>query len=77
MSDERFPRPPTPPGFDASRASERAADPSGWRYQADQMEVVYRVIAERRDVRRFRPEEVPEEILERVLNAAHRGRPSD
>jgi nicotinate-nucleotide--dimethylbenzimidazole phosphoribosyltransferase len=72
MTDERFARPPTPPGFDASRASERAADPSGWRYEADQMEAVYRVIAERRDVRRFRPEEVPEEVLERVLSAAHR-----
>ncbi len=72
MNDERFQRPPTPPGFDASRASERAADPSGWRYQADRLEAVYRVIAERRDVRRFRPEQVPEEVLERVLNAAHR-----
>ena len=73
MSDaQRFPRPPTPSGFDASRAAERAADPSGWRYQADQMEAVYRVIAERRDVRRFRPDDVPEDVLGRVLEAAHR-----
>jgi nicotinate-nucleotide--dimethylbenzimidazole phosphoribosyltransferase len=69
---ERFPRPPTPPGFDASRAWQRAADPTGWRYPDDQREVVHRVIAERRDVRRFRPEDVPDPVLERVLLAAHR-----
>jgi nicotinate-nucleotide--dimethylbenzimidazole phosphoribosyltransferase len=68
---ERFPRPPTPPGFDPSRASQRAAEPTGWRYPDDQREVVYRVIAERRDVRRFRPDEVPDSILEGVLAAAH------
>ncbi|MGH2834535.1 MAG: nicotinate-nucleotide--dimethylbenzimidazole phosphoribosyltransferase, partial [Solirubrobacteraceae bacterium] len=35
-------------------------------------ETVYRVIAERRDVRRFRPDDVPADILGRVLEAAHR-----
>jgi nicotinate-nucleotide--dimethylbenzimidazole phosphoribosyltransferase len=69
---DRFPRPPTPPGFDPSRASERAADPAGWRYPDDQREAVHRVIAERRDVRRFRAEHVPDGVLERVLQAAHR-----
>jgi nicotinate-nucleotide--dimethylbenzimidazole phosphoribosyltransferase len=34
--------------------------------------VVHRVIEERRDVRRFRAEDVPEEVLRRVLAAAHR-----
>ena len=72
MSDaERFRRPATPPGFDRSRASERAAGPAGWRYPKERLEVVYQVIAERRDVRRFRPEEVTEAVLERVLRAAH------
>jgi nicotinate-nucleotide--dimethylbenzimidazole phosphoribosyltransferase len=72
MSDaERFRRPATPPGFDRSRASERAAEPAGWRYPDERLEVVHQVIAERRDVRRFRPEEVPEAVLERVLQAAH------
>ena len=68
---ERFARPATPPGFDPSRASERAAEPLGWRYPDERLEAVYQVIAERRDVRRFRPEEVPEAVLERVLRAAH------
>jgi nicotinate-nucleotide--dimethylbenzimidazole phosphoribosyltransferase len=67
----RFPRPRTPSGFDPSRASQRAAEPTGWRYADDQREVVHRVIAERRDVRRFRADEVPDSILEGVLAAAH------
>jgi nicotinate-nucleotide--dimethylbenzimidazole phosphoribosyltransferase len=71
-SADRFPRPPTPPGFDSSRASQRAADPTGWRYPDEQREVVHRVIAERRDIRRFRPDPVPEDVLQRVLQAAHR-----
>jgi nicotinate-nucleotide--dimethylbenzimidazole phosphoribosyltransferase len=73
MSDaERSPRPPTPAGFDSSRARQRASDPTGWRYPSDQREAVHRVIAERRDVRRFRPDDIPDPVLERVLAAAHR-----
>ena len=67
-----FQRPPTPPGFDRSRAAERAADPQGWRYPDPVREAVHRVIAERRDIRRFRPDEVPGDALQRVLEAAHR-----
>jgi nicotinate-nucleotide--dimethylbenzimidazole phosphoribosyltransferase len=59
-------------GFDPSRASERAADPGGWRYPQADSEAVHRVIAERRDIRRFRPDPVPEAILGRLLEAAHR-----
>jgi nicotinate-nucleotide--dimethylbenzimidazole phosphoribosyltransferase len=69
---ERFTRPATPAGFDSSRAAERAADPRGWRYDDAEREVVHRVIAERRDVRRFRPDPVPDDVLGRVLEAAHR-----
>ncbi|MDO8213638.1 5,6-dimethylbenzimidazole synthase [Conexibacter sp. CPCC 206217] len=70
-SDLRPPRPATPEGFDASRAAERAADPSGWRFSDDERASVYRVIAQRRDIRRFRPDPVPQEALERILAAAH------
>jgi len=69
---DAFVRPPTPAGFDASRAAERAADPTSWTYADDAREAVHRVIAERRDIRRFRPDEVPADVLERVLSAAHR-----
>ena len=68
----RFTRPPTPAGFDRSRAAERASDPRGWRYDDAEREIVHRVIAERRDVRRFRPDAVPDCVLQRVLEAAHR-----
>jgi nicotinate-nucleotide--dimethylbenzimidazole phosphoribosyltransferase len=69
---DRLVRPATPPGFDASRAAQRAAEPEGWRYPDDARAAVHRVIAERRDIRRFRPEDVPAEVLQRVLQAAHR-----
>jgi nicotinate-nucleotide--dimethylbenzimidazole phosphoribosyltransferase len=69
---DRLVRPATPPGFDASRAAQRAADPAGWRYSEDVRSAVHRVIAERRDIRRFRPDEIPEEVVRRVLEAAHR-----
>ncbi len=71
-SEQHFTRPPTPPGFDPSRAAERAADPRGWGYEEAERETVHRVIAERRDVRRFRPDTVPDDVLRRVLQAAHR-----
>ena len=59
-------------GFDPSRAAQRAADPRGWRYDDARRQAVYDVIAERRDVRRFRPDAVDDDVLERVLDAAHR-----
>jgi nicotinate-nucleotide--dimethylbenzimidazole phosphoribosyltransferase len=71
-ADPRPTRPPTPPGFDSSRAAERAADPSGWRYPPRALDAVHRVIAERRDIRRFRPDPVPDDVLTRVLEAAHK-----
>jgi nicotinate-nucleotide--dimethylbenzimidazole phosphoribosyltransferase len=41
-------------------------------YSAATREAVYRVIGERRDVRRgFRPDPVPAEVLRRILEAAH------
>ncbi len=66
-----FPRPATPAGFDPSRASERAGDPRGWAYDDARRQAVYDVIAERRDVRRFRPDPVPTDVLDRVLTATH------
>ena len=70
-ADHRMKRPATPEGFDASRAAERGADPEGWRYSDDARETVYRVMRERRDIRRFRPDPVPDDVLLRILTAAH------
>lgn len=70
-ADERvWPR-PMPLIGDGSAASERAADPTGWALEADVRAGLYEAIAARRDVRRFRPDPVPDEVLQRVLGAAH------
>jgi len=56
---------------DASSAAERAADPAGWAFPACDQEALGRILAGRRDVRRYRPDAVPAEAVERVLAAAH------
>jgi nicotinate-nucleotide--dimethylbenzimidazole phosphoribosyltransferase len=71
-ASERLKRPPTPEGFDPSRAAERGSNPTAWRFADGERAAVHRVITERRDIRRFRPDEVPEDVLRRVLEAAHR-----
>lgn len=67
-----FERPPLPPGFDDSRARERGVDPGGWRFSDSERAGVWRAIAERRDVRRFRPDALPDDLVWRLLDAAHR-----
>ena len=63
---EEYVRPATPAGFDPSRAAERAADPAGWRFPDADRDALQAIIAER-------PDPVPQEVLERILTAAHRG----
>ncbi|MBF6618998.1 MAG: nicotinate-nucleotide--dimethylbenzimidazole phosphoribosyltransferase [Patulibacter sp.] len=70
---EEYVRPATPAGFDPSRAADRASDPEGWRFPDADRDALHAIIAGRRDIRRFRPDPVPQEILDRVLAAAHRG----
>lgn len=43
------------------------------RYSTADLDAVYRVIAERRDMRHFRPDPVAPEVLQRLLAAAHCG----
>src|SRR5450830_93915 len=43
------------------------------RYPQAELDAVYRVIAERRDIRHFLPDPVAPEILQRLLQAAHLG----
>ncbi|RZS91102.1 cob(II)yrinic acid a,c-diamide reductase [Motilibacter rhizosphaerae] len=62
---------PVPLVGDATSARERAADPAGWRFPDEQRAAFYAVLGARRDVRRFRPDPVPDEVLERVLAAGH------
>jgi nicotinate-nucleotide--dimethylbenzimidazole phosphoribosyltransferase len=62
---------PVPLIGDATSAAQRAAAPDGWRFADDAREALYDVVRARRDVRRFRPDPVPDAVLERVLAAAH------
>lgn len=71
MSRAGFERSALPAGFDDSRARERQRDPAGWRFPDAEREAVWRVIAERRDIRRFRPDPLAEGTLRRLLEAAH------
>lgn len=65
------PRPETPAGFDPSRAAERAAEPTGWRLSAQARAGLWEALLGRRDVRRFRPDPVPDDALRTLLEAAH------
>ncbi|MEO6899154.1 MAG: 5,6-dimethylbenzimidazole synthase, partial [Mycobacteriaceae bacterium] len=62
---------PTPLVGDASSAAERAATPAGWAFPAAVRDGLRAVVDARRDVRRYRPDPVPEPVLTRVLAAAH------
>ncbi|MEA2396385.1 MAG: nicotinate-nucleotide--dimethylbenzimidazole phosphoribosyltransferase [Solirubrobacteraceae bacterium] len=64
-------RPALHPSLDPSRAAERAADPGGWRMAPEVRAALAQVIGARRDIRRFRPDDVPDELLHRLLAAAH------
>lgn len=71
-SRKQFERPSLPLGFDDSRAKARREDLAGWRFSDAECAAVVRAITERRDIRRFRPDPLPDELLRRLLEAAHR-----
>jgi nicotinate-nucleotide--dimethylbenzimidazole phosphoribosyltransferase len=62
---------PVPLIGDATSAAERGGDPTAWAFPPPEQDALHQVIAARRDVRRFRPEPVPDDVLTRVLAAAH------
>ncbi len=62
---------PVPLIGDATSAEERLADPQAWAFPAQQRNALHAVLEARRDVRRFRPAPIPDEVLIRVLAAAH------
>jgi nicotinate-nucleotide--dimethylbenzimidazole phosphoribosyltransferase len=64
-------RPVLGPDFDETRAAARRTEPDGWRFEAEQLAGLYRAIEERRDIRRFRSDPLPDALLERLLGAAH------
>src|SRR5262249_48314869 len=68
--DTLWPR-PVPTIGDQSSAAARAGDPQGWAFPLEDRDAFYRILTARRDIRRFRPDPVSDEVLGRVLAAAH------
>jgi nicotinate-nucleotide--dimethylbenzimidazole phosphoribosyltransferase len=62
---------PVPLIGDATSAAERAGDPTGWAFPTEERAAFYGVLGARRDIRRYRPDAVPDEVLTRVLTAGH------
>ena len=62
---------PVPLIGDQTAAAERAADVGAWAFPPQARESFYDIVAARRDIRRFRPDEVDRAVLDRVLQAAH------
>lgn len=75
MTDEggapRYAR-PVPTIGDVSSAAQRREDPGGWAMGESVTEALASVVAGRRDIRRYRPDVVPEDLLTAVLEAGHR-----
>jgi nicotinate-nucleotide--dimethylbenzimidazole phosphoribosyltransferase len=69
--DERtWPR-PVPLVGDPTSVAERSVDPAGWSLGEPTIAALRAVLAARRDVRRYRPDPVPAELLHEVLTAGH------
>lgn len=64
---------PVPVVGDGSSARQRGEDPRGWAMGADAAHALEAVVAGRRDIRRYRPDPLPDELLDEVLTAGHRG----
>lgn len=62
---------PVPSIGDPTSAAQRRSDPAGWRLEPPVRQALYDVVGARRDVRRFRPDPVPDDVLDRLLGAAH------
>lgn len=69
-TDRRWER-PTPVIGDTTSAAERAEQPDGWALPDDVRAALDRVIGARRDIRRYRPEPVPDHLVRTVIDAGH------
>jgi len=67
-----FPR-PVPQVGDATSARERREAPDGWAFSPETIAALDEVIEGRRDIRRYRPDPVPDELVTQVVRAGHLG----
>jgi nicotinate-nucleotide--dimethylbenzimidazole phosphoribosyltransferase len=70
MASRSWPR-PRPLIGDTTSSAERASDPASWALPARTRAALAEVIAARRDVRRFRPDQVGDDIVTELLAAGH------
>ncbi|HEY7147235.1 MAG TPA: 5,6-dimethylbenzimidazole synthase [Streptosporangiaceae bacterium] len=70
MAATPWPR-PRPLIGDTTSSAERAADPASWALPGSTQAALAEVIAARRDVRRFRPDPVSDELVTELLAAGH------
>jgi nicotinate-nucleotide--dimethylbenzimidazole phosphoribosyltransferase len=62
---------PVPLVGDTTSAASRSASPAGWAFGDAEADALHAIIAARRDIRRYRPDPVPPELLRQVLSAGH------
>jgi len=69
--ETRWPR-PIPTIGDQTSAAQRAENPDAWAFPEGARDALADIIGARRDIRRYRPDSIPEDTLRRVLTAGHR-----
>ncbi len=62
---------PVPVVGDQTSAAQRSSGPADWAFPEAARVALHEIVGARRDIRRFRPDPVPPEVLERVLTAGH------
>ena len=62
---------PVPLVGDTSTARQRRDEPRAWALDEEERDAFYATVHGRRDIRRFRPDPIPIDVMERVLGAAH------
>jgi nicotinate-nucleotide--dimethylbenzimidazole phosphoribosyltransferase len=62
---------PVPVVGDTTSARQRRESPRAWAFDPAERDVFYAAVQGRRDIRRFRPDDIEPEVLERILGAAH------
>ena len=64
-------RRPVPLVGDTTSALARRESPRAWAFGEEEREAFYAAVLGRRDIRRFRPDDIEPDVLERILGAAH------
>ncbi len=64
-------RRPVPLVGDTSSARQRREAPRAWAFEEHERNAFYAAVRSRRDIRRFRPDDIEPDVLERILGAAH------